>query len=127
MLITAAPASAQEAVEEGRDLYMYFCAECHGKEATGNGPLAEMLAITPPDLTRLSRHNGDVFPTRAVVLQIDGRTPVVPHGDMPRFWQALDQEHMTDLEPSGGDPIKVSPLLGDLLLYLQSIQDDTDR
>ncbi len=34
---------------------------------------------------------------------------------------------MTDLEASDGNAIKVSPLLGDLLLYLQSIQDDTDR
>jgi len=33
------------------------CAVCHGKEARGNGPLAKLLTVKTPDLTKLSKNN----------------------------------------------------------------------
>ena len=67
-------ASAQEAsVQDGNDLYLYYCAECHGKAVGGIGPTAEFLAIDPPDLTRLAIRNGGEFPLQATAEQIDGR------------------------------------------------------
>ena len=46
----AGAANAQEPdPQDGRDLYQTYCWQCHGREATGNGPMAEMLAIETPD------------------------------------------------------------------------------
>ena len=41
LMIVAGTAPAQEAnIDNGRDTYLYFCAECHGKDAAGIGPIA---------------------------------------------------------------------------------------
>src|SRR5690606_1527922 len=37
----------------GAELYRVFCASCHGKEARGDGLVAETLKPTVPDLTRI--------------------------------------------------------------------------
>ena len=70
-------------VDDGRDLFLYFCAECHGKDAASVGPLAEMLAIEPPDLTNLTKRYAETFPTDVVAMQVDGRIPVEAHSFMP--------------------------------------------
>jgi mono/diheme cytochrome c family protein len=44
------PATA-ESVAQGRQLFMMYCAVCHGQEAKGDGPVAEKLMAPPPDLT----------------------------------------------------------------------------
>ena len=61
MLALAAtlPAQAQDADQQaGRDFFQTYCWQCHGKSGAGTGPIAEMLAIAPPDLTKLSERNG---------------------------------------------------------------------
>ena len=79
-LAAAGAASAQEInVEDGKTLFLNSCWQCHGLDAKGFGPMAEMLAIETPDLTELSKRNGGVFPTEAVAMQIDGRSPVLAH------------------------------------------------
>ena len=70
---TAGMASAQEVnIQDGQDLYKTYCWQCHGRDASVNGPMAEMLAIVTPDLTKLSARNDGTFPTEAVARQIDG-------------------------------------------------------
>lgn len=50
----AGTVSAQDTnIDDGRDLFLYFCAECHGKNASRVGPIAEMMALDPPKLTTL--------------------------------------------------------------------------
>ncbi len=44
----AAPAMADEL---GRQEFMNYCASCHGESGMGNGPVAEYLSVTPPNLT----------------------------------------------------------------------------
>src|ERR1051326_9206512 len=48
---------------EGADLFLEYCAVCHGKDAKGGGPAAEALKKAPADLTQISRRNGGQFPT----------------------------------------------------------------
>ena len=57
--------------------YLYFCAEYHGKDASGIGPIAEMMAFEPPELTGLSDRNNGNSPTLYVATQIDGRAKAV--------------------------------------------------
>lgn len=123
LAIAAGPAWAQESgAEAGRDLFLYFCAECHGKDAASQGPMAEMMALRPPDLTRLSERNGGGFPAEAVAKQIDGRQPVAAHGDMPVFGPSLDEDQHVAMALPSGQPMMVSRALANLIIYLQSVQ-----
>ena len=38
----------------GQEMFMSYCAPCHGKEGKGNGPAAGALKISPIDLTALA-------------------------------------------------------------------------
>jgi mono/diheme cytochrome c family protein len=48
---------------EGRDLYMRYCASCHGISATGDGPVAAALEPRPADLTRLTQATATLRPS----------------------------------------------------------------
>ena len=86
-------AAAQNADREaGQALFFSYCSQCHGFDATGVGPMAELLSIATPDLTTLSVNNGGVFPTEAVAMKIDGRSSVLAHGgDMQGVELAKDR------------------------------------
>jgi mono/diheme cytochrome c family protein len=41
----------------GQEMYIAYCASCHGRDAKGNGPAAPALKIPATDLTTLTiRH-----------------------------------------------------------------------
>ena len=71
----------------GQDLFDFYCATCHGRDAKGKGPVAPALKVPPPDLTRLARDNGGAFPRRRVAMFVthDGHVLAPAHGtsDMP--------------------------------------------
>jgi mono/diheme cytochrome c family protein len=69
----------------GKRLFMTYCASCHGVDAHGNGPVAEVIRAKVPDLTGIQARNGGVFPAERVYRSIDGQGAVVSHGprDMP--------------------------------------------
>ena len=120
---SAGTAIAQDAnVKDGRDLFLYFCAECHGKDAASVGPMAEMLAIEPPDLTGLSERNAGAFPIEFVATQVDGREPTDVHSFMPVFGQSLDTDQHVAIALPSGQPMLVSQHLADLIAYLQTVQ-----
>jgi|SRR5581483_9652473 len=56
----------------GRDLFAFYCATCHGRDGTGNGPAAAALRQPPPDLTTLGARDGGVFPQARVEALIAG-------------------------------------------------------
>jgi len=120
----AGAASAQEPdPQDGRDLYRTYCWQCHGRDATGNGPMAEMLAIETPDLTRLAARNDGTFPLEAVARQIDGRAPVLAHGgEMPLFGPVLDSDQQVALALPSGQPMMTGLPLANVIAYLQSVQ-----
>ena len=71
---------AAGADELGARLFKTHCATCHGLNGRGDGPLAGQLRRLPPDLTRFSARNGDVFPSERLRRIIDGQD-VPSHGD----------------------------------------------
>ncbi len=125
----AGVASAQDrepTAADGQALFAQHCAQCHGPDAKGNGPMAEILAIAPPDLTGLAARNDGVFPAEAVARQIDGRAPILSHGgEMPIFGPFLDGDKVMVPLPSG-QPMLTSYAIADLLLFLQTIQTGQD-
>ena len=125
-LAAAGAASAQEIdVEDGKTLFLNSCWQCHGLDAKGFGPMAEMLAIETPDLTELSKRNGGVFPTEAVAMQIDGRSPLLAHGgEMPIFGPSLESDQNVALRMNSGQQMMTGLPLANVIVYLESLQTE---
>jgi mono/diheme cytochrome c family protein len=75
------PAGAGEQYNPGKELYLKHCQSCHGRNATGDGPLASLLIRKPPDLTQLAKNAGGEFPFLRTMEIIEGKTDVRAHGD----------------------------------------------
>ncbi|MFK7744612.1 MAG: cytochrome c [Roseobacter sp.] len=120
--VIAAGATAAQDAAQGAQLYARHCATCHGIDATGDGPMAPVLTLQPPDLTALSARNEGVFPVKRVVMRIDGRDPLVSHGSpMPVYGDFFVGEAIS-LKTEQGQPILTSPAVVDLVAFLQGMQ-----
>ena len=80
-----------EQLDTGKWEYDASCANCHGRDGKGGGSFAQMLQVSIPDLTTLSKRNGGVFPIARVYNVIDGREEVKAHGtrEMPIWGKHL--------------------------------------
>jgi cytochrome c oxidase cbb3-type subunit 2 len=91
--IPTAPPPTPEAVARGAKAYVKGeCAECHGKEARGDGPSAKDLSVKPSDLTRRPLKSGPTARdiVRTLLTGLDG-TP------MPSYYQVLEDDEIWDL------------------------------
>jgi len=89
----AESASVVQAVARGAKAYVKGeCAECHGKDARGDGPSAKDLSIKPSDLTRRPLKSGPTARdiVRTLLTGLDG-TP------MPSYDQVLEDDEIWDL------------------------------
>lgn len=75
----------------GKLEFKEYCAQCHGDDATGNGPVASELKKKAANLTVLSKNNGGVFPTGEVRDFIVGTRTTPSHGtrEMPIWGYAF--------------------------------------
>jgi len=101
----------------GKEMFLSYCASCHGKDAKGDGPAAASLKTLPADLTTLASRNGGKYPSDKVTSILRGQTNLVPHGDQempvwgPVFWKM-----------SGGHEEVVQQRIANLNRYLESLQ-----
>ncbi len=82
----------------GKEMYMQYCAACHGADGKGNGPAASSLKTPPPDLTLLAKNHDGKFPASAVSSVLKFGAGPGSHGssDMPVWgplFQSLDKYH----------------------------------
>ena len=77
---------------DGETLYGNLCASCHGAGGRGDGPVADVLTVTVPDLTGLAAANGGRFPLDRVEESIRGERAPAVHGPrgMPLWGPALE-------------------------------------
>jgi mono/diheme cytochrome c family protein len=124
VMAVSAPAFAQDKtlgpleVEMGANTFRTHCAPCHGRSATGDGPMADSLRFAPADLTRLAVHNHGQFPFDAVFKIVEGRERVKGHGtpDMPVWGDVfLDARE-------GYSQEKVRERITQVVRYLETIQ-----
>ena len=100
-----------------RDIFRYYCATCHGRDARGDGPVAPALKTRPANLTKLAANNHGLFPIERVKVFITAGRPVTQaHGssDMP-VWGPI----FKSLDPS--DTI-TQARIDSVVAYLKSIQ-----
>jgi mono/diheme cytochrome c family protein len=115
-------ALAQDA-DSGRQIFDTYCAACHGNDARGDGPMAQLLIVPPSDLTQLSNKANGTFPTSGVIAKIDGRDPLLSHGSpMPDFGDFFEGKGVT-MRGEEGILIMTSQPIIDLVTYLETIQD----
>ena len=100
----------------GPDLFRMYCASCHGRDGTGNGPVAAALKVPPPDLTILSLRQNGVFPEKQVEIVITGPAAVPAHGsdEMP-VWGLIFRA----LDPNDG---RAKARIKNLVAHIRSIQ-----
>lgn len=127
----ASGALAQEAeMAAGEVEYVSACAGCHGRDAKGDGPMADLLKISTPDLTTLSERSGGAFPIAGVIQTIDGRADVSAHGGAMPVWgdryMVMAQREQDAMRPPRWpvEPeVVVRGRILSLVYYLESIQE----
>ncbi|HZU26737.1 MAG TPA: c-type cytochrome [Bryobacteraceae bacterium] len=115
--IGALPATGATSPLSGRDMFVTYCASCHGTDAKGGGPVAAALKARPADLTTLSARNGGRFPETRVYGTIRGDVRVTSHGtsEMPVWGRVF--EHVGQ-----GDTAEVQMRISNLVAWIRSIQ-----
>lgn len=81
-----------------QDDFLALCADCHGADARGNGPLTKNLTKVPPDLTRIQERANGKFEEKAVFDWILGLNTPNFHGnrEMPIWGDWLMDETLGD-------------------------------
>ena len=101
----------------GKDMYVAYCASCHGQDGMGNGPAAPALKTRPTDLTILAVKNGGKFPDAHIAEIIKGDTLTAAHGnkEMPVWGPVFRSLGRHD---AAQEQMRIHNLTG----YLESIQ-----
>ncbi len=101
----------------GKEMYMSYCAVCHGTDGKGGGPAASALKAPPTDLTLLSKNNGGTYPALKVTSSIRGEAALPAHGskEMP-VWGTLFWSM------SSGHQSEVQQRVVNLTRYIESMQ-----
>lgn len=101
-VIKHVPVKATSAAS-GQEMYVNYCAVCHGNDGKGNGPAAAALKMPPKDVTTLAQKNGGKYPFMHVSSVIRGEGDLPAHGtkDMPvwgpLFWK-MSQGHESQVQ-----------------------------
>ena len=77
---------------DGAGIFLRYCASCHGLRGEGDGPVADAMRVTIPNLRTLAARNGGEFPAASVARYIDGRSVPAAHGEryMPVWGEVFD-------------------------------------
>jgi len=108
-------------IAAGRADFARYCAECHGPEGRGDGPMAERLHPRPANLRVIARRSGGEFRAADVRIFIDGEAAERAHGarTMPVWGRVFE----ATAEP-GRDPKEVvSERIARITAYLFTIQE----
>lgn len=75
-----AAGAADYVAMSAQELYVRFCASCHGVTGRGDGPVADSLNVEVPDLTLTARRAKGVYTRDRIERVIDGRHIIAAHG-----------------------------------------------
>jgi len=101
----------------GKEMYVQYCAACHGTDGKGSGPAAAAMKSAPTDLTQLTNKNNGKYPADSVSAVLKFGNGAGAHGsaEMP-VWgpllRSLDQYHDSAVQQ------RISNLVG----YIETLQ-----
>ena len=103
----------------GEEMYISYCAACHGKTGKGDGPAASALKKVPPDLTVLTKNNNGKFPGDHVAHTLRSGD-IAAHGskDMPIWGALFSQLHG---RTTNSDTV-IQLRIANLTNYIESLQ-----
>ena len=92
LLLAAVPSGSQNVTvkpkpivyippDDGREMYVTYCAPCHGMTGEDNGPAAPAFKHAPANLTILAKTHGGKYPEDTVKTTLIFGTKVPVHGD----------------------------------------------
>ena len=101
----------------GEEMYLAYCADCHGRDGTGHGVKMKGQKAHATNLTTLAKLNHGKFPAERVKETIRGDVTVVAHGpkDMPAWSTLLAYV-------GGGSKMEVELRIHHLTEYIESLQ-----
>ena len=125
LLALGCDSRSQEPVSGAR-LFAENCAACHGETGEGDGPVADVLRVTMPNLRTLSERNDGAYPADDVRAYVEGRRMPAAHGDsyMP-VWGSLfggGEADVADAETEDGAQADAAQRIGALVDYVGQIQ-----
>jgi mono/diheme cytochrome c family protein len=122
---TSDPTGDPTGPEAGRAAFLEACAGCHGREAGGDGPTAELLTVEVPDLTRFAARNAGTYDIVRVIQTVDGRQGLAAHGGpMPMFGGLLTGPAAVVDGPDGAPVATTEPILA-IARWLETVQEHT--
>ena len=80
----------------GRELYVLFCARCHGESGRGDGPAGALLETKPRDFTDCARMQAISDQELVAVIREGGPARHLSK-DMPPWGKALQDQEIADL------------------------------
>lgn len=101
----------------GKQMYVNYCAPCHGVDGRGHGPVSPALRVPPADLTLLAQKHHGKYPSAHVVSILQFGTSMPAHGsaEMPVWGPILgNMNHV--------NPQERALRVVNLAHYLESIQ-----
>ena len=110
---------SRTSASNGKQMYVNYCAPCHGVDGRGRGPVASVLKKQPADLALLAKNNGGKFPSTHImsVLEFGAANPSHGTAQMPVWGPMLGHMDSTNAENN------VSLLrISNLSQYVQSLQ-----
>ena len=121
--------AGSDEIARGRRDFMDLCADCHGEDAAGSGPLTINLTKIPPDLTRIKLRAHGKFDDKAILDWIIGLNMPDSHGsrEMPIWGDWLMDEMLEDstsLDAGRAAEKAVKQRVMAIVAYLKSIQVD---
>jgi mono/diheme cytochrome c family protein len=110
-----------------RDDFLALCADCHGEDAKGSGPLVKNLTKVPSDLTRIKERANGEFNEKVVFDWILGLSTPNFHGtrEMPIWGDWLMDETLEDSTSLEAAPLaekEVERRVMAIVKYLKGLQ-----
>jgi mono/diheme cytochrome c family protein len=104
----------------GEAIYKVSCGACHGVDGRGTGPVAPLLTVPVPDLTRIAQRRGGEFPELEIFRIIDGQSEMASHG--ARHMPVWGYEFFGEDEDDEVAHRRATEKVDRLVAYLRSIQ-----
>jgi len=105
-------------IARGKELYISYCAICHGKDGEA-GPMSEEMKVTPPDMATIAARNGGEFPEERIFDIIKGNKDITGHNadNMPIWGETFEESEGLESEEEVNQEIR------HIVSYLETIQE----